>query len=114
MRQAAAPSPWSAVTVRSVADAPVATDDVANTAEESPVAIDVVANDGDVDGDLDPSTVAVTAGPAHGSVVVNPVSGVVTYTPDADFHGTDAFTYRVCDAAANCATAVASVSVSAQ
>ncbi|MBK8386163.1 MAG: cadherin-like domain-containing protein [Candidatus Accumulibacter sp.] len=31
-------------------------------------------------------------GPSHGSVVVN-ADGSFTYTPDADYHGPDSFTY---------------------
>ncbi len=85
------------VTVDAVNDAPVANDDSATTPEDTPVAIDVTANDTDVDGNLDPTSVTVTSGPANGAVAVDPVTGAVTYTPDADFNGTDSFTYEVCD-----------------
>ncbi|MGH2709849.1 MAG: Ig-like domain-containing protein, partial [Actinomycetota bacterium] len=47
---------------------PVATDDVANTTSDTPVAIGVTANDSDPDGNLDPSTVQVTVDPPNGSV----------------------------------------------
>jgi PKD repeat protein len=74
---------------------PAAADDVATTAEDTPVTIPVLANDGD-DAALDPATVAVAAGPAHGTVSVD-AAGAITYTPDADFAGTDTFTYTVKD-----------------
>ncbi len=85
------------ILVLPVNDPPVANDDTATTDEDTPVTIDVVANDTDVDGNLDPTSVTVTSGPANGSVAVDPVTGEVTYTPDADFNGTDSFTYEVCD-----------------
>ncbi len=85
------------ILVLPVNDPPVANDDSGSTDEDTPVIVDVVANDTDVDGNLDPSTVTVISGPADGSVSVDPVTGEVTYTPDADFNGTDSFTYEVCD-----------------
>jgi hypothetical protein len=30
-------------------------------------------------------------------VVIDPATGRIAYVPDTDFHGTDAFTYQVCD-----------------
>ncbi|WP_370277736.1 retention module-containing protein [Pontibacterium sp.] len=89
------------LTVNPVADDPVTVNDSASTNEDVAVAIDVLANDSDVDGDLDPTSVVITAGPSHGSVSVNPTTGVVTYTPDADYHGADSFSYTVDDLAGN-------------
>ncbi len=71
-------------------NAPLATDDGSlatplSTAEDTAVAIDVLANDTDPDGSLDPATVSIVSGPLHGTLSVNAVSGVVTYTPDADY-----------------------------
>src|SRR5438105_6078674 len=37
--------------------------------------------------------------PSHGSVTVN-ADGTFTYTPAANYHGADSFTYTVTDAAA--------------
>jgi uncharacterized repeat protein (TIGR01451 family) len=75
---------------------PVAADDAATTTENMPVVIDVLANDADPDGMLDPATVAVTGGPADGAATVNP-DGTITYTPAPGFTGVDAFTYTVAD-----------------
>ena len=33
----------------------------------------------------------------HGNVIINPTSGKWTYTPEADFHGTDNFTISITD-----------------
>ena len=75
-------------------DAPVAVDDPgASTSEDVAVTVDVLANDSDVDGD-GLSVDSVTQ-PSNGSVVNNGAD--VTYTPDADFNGTDSFTYTVTD-----------------
>ena len=96
------------VTVNDVNDPPVAVDDSDATDEDTPVTISVTANDTDVDGTIDPATVTVVSGPSDGSVSVDPVSGDVTYSPDADYHGTDSFTYKVSDndgATSNVATA---------
>ena len=56
--------------------------------------ITVLANDTDVDGD----TLAVTAASdgAHGTVVING-DGTLTYTPVADYHGEDSFSYTSSD-----------------
>jgi VCBS repeat-containing protein len=80
------------VTVTPVNDAPVASSPPITTAEDTPVNGTVTASD--VDGD--PLTYALTGGPAHGEVTVNP-DGTYTYTPDPDFHGTDTFTVTVSD-----------------
>ncbi|WP_151895358.1 cadherin-like domain-containing protein, partial [Patiriisocius marinistellae] len=85
------------VTVDPVNDGPVAVDDTATTDEDTPVLIDVTANDTDLDGEIDPTTVTIVTAPTNGTVMVDPVTGEVTYTPDPDFNGTDTFEYQVCD-----------------
>ena len=90
---------------------PVANDDGASADAGVAVGIDVVANDTDPDGDLDPITVSVGAGPSQGSVVVNPTTGVVTYTPNITATGSDSFTYQVCDGGGRCDTATVTVTI---
>jgi hypothetical protein len=85
------------VTVNPINDPPVAVDDLATTDEDTPVVIEVTANDTDVDGTIDPTTVTIVSVPSNGLVTVDAVSGDVTYSPDADYHGTDSFTYTVDD-----------------
>ncbi len=73
-------------------DAPVAQNDAATVAEDSgATAIDVLANDADVDGDA--LTVDGASNPDHGTVVVTSDGSGLTYEPDADYCGTDSFTY---------------------
>ena len=75
---------------------PVANNDTATTDENTPVDINVIANDTDSDGTIDPATVIITGNPANGTAVAN-ANGTVTYTPDNGFDGTDTFTYTVND-----------------
>ena len=58
-----------------------------------PVAVDVLANDHDADGD--PLTVVVVGPPTHGGLTL--AEGTLTYTPADEWNGTDEFTYRACD-----------------
>jgi len=85
------------VNVGMVNDDLVAVDDTAETDEDTPVTVQVLANDSDIDGDLLPESVTVTDGPSHGAAEVDPADGSVTYTPDTNFNGTDTFTYLVYD-----------------
>ncbi len=99
------------VTVTPVNDPPVAIDDSATTRIATAVTIDVLANDSDVDGVLDLTSVSVTTAPSDGTTSTG-ADGAVTYTPSADFSGTDTFDYRVCDEAGACANATVTVAVS--
>jgi hypothetical protein len=97
------------VTVTPVNDAPVAAADLANVAEDGSVLIDVLANDGDVDGDA--LTLAAVGVPAHGTAVIE--DGRIRYTPAADYHGADSFSYEIRDPGGLTAGATVSVTVSA-
>ncbi|WP_041523728.1 tandem-95 repeat protein [Gilvimarinus agarilyticus] len=85
------------VSVIGVNDVPVAVADPASVDEDDSVEVDVLANDSDIDGSLDVTTVAIVNDGAHGTAVVSATTGVITYTPDADFNGSDSFTYQVDD-----------------
>lgn len=73
---------------------PVANDDTADTAFNTAVTINVLANDTDANGD----TLSVYGTPtaSHGSVTVN-ADGTLTFTPDADFSGTADICYTISD-----------------
>ena len=73
---------------------PVAMDDNFTTTEDNPVSGDVSGNDSDPDGD--PLDYALDSAPTSGAVTVNS-DGTFTYTPNADFAGTDSFSYSVTD-----------------
>ena len=85
------------INVTGVNDAPVAANDSANSDEDNAVSVDLVNNDSDVDGTVDATTVTIMGQPANGTVAVNSSTGAATYTPDADFNGSDSFTYVVQD-----------------
>ena len=88
-------------------DPPVAVDDAAMTMEETPVVIDVLANDRDPD---DAVTVVQVSNGAGGGVVINP-DGTVTYTPGADFSGIDIFAYRIDDGRGGTDAAVVTITI---
>ncbi|MCH2181060.1 MAG: S8 family serine peptidase [Mariniblastus sp.] len=82
------------VTINAVNDSPVANDDQANTDEDVPVDVNVLANDSDIDGDS--LFISSLSQPSNGSVVDNG-DGTVTYTPNSGYFGSDSFTYTVSD-----------------
>ncbi len=81
-------------TVPNANQGPTANDEGVSTSKNTPITIDVLANDSDPDGD--PLLVFIGNGPTHGSVVVN-ADQTVTYTPDAGFVGNDSFEYSAVD-----------------
>jgi len=85
-----------AVTVTSVNDGPVATDDTGTTAEDAPLAIttaSLLANDTDADGDT--LTFLSVAAASNGTLGLS--GGTVTFTPTANFNGTAGFDYTISD-----------------
>ncbi|MBW3664437.1 MAG: tandem-95 repeat protein [Actinobacteria bacterium] len=98
------------ITVTSVNDAPVAVDDEAATDEDTPVTVDVLANDSDVDGDA--LTVTISTEPTSGSATVTD-TGAVLYTPAADWSGTDTLGYTVADVHGATHTATVTITVAA-
>jgi hypothetical protein len=96
-------------TVTPVNDAPVAVDEAVTVAEDSgATVINVLGNDTDVDGDtltFDGFTQAT-----NGTVSLN--NGVLTYAPNANFNGTDSFTYFVSDGNGGTDTGQVSITVS--
>lgn len=87
---------------------PDAIDDLTTIDEDSGAnAVDVLANDTDANGDT-LTIIAVTQG-ANGSVTFTSTS--VSYTPNADFFGSDSFTYTIDDGNAGTDTATVFVTV---
>jgi len=88
--------------------APMAVNDNAMTDEDTPVDINVLANDSDPDNDT-LNVTAFTQG-AHGAVTINP-DKTVRYAPAQDYFGPDAFTYTISDGHGGTATATVNVTV---
>ncbi|MGR3362944.1 MAG: Ig-like domain-containing protein, partial [Maritimibacter harenae] len=74
---------------------PEAGDDEATGPEDGTITGNVLANDSDAD--ADPVSVIVNSLPQNGTLDLDNASGAYTYTPDADFSGTDGFTYTISD-----------------
>ncbi|WP_244082553.1 Ig-like domain-containing protein [Desulforhabdus sp. TSK] len=88
---------------------PVCLNDVSATDEDVPVVIHVLANDTDPDGDA--LQVKETGQGLHGSASIRP-DGSILYSPQANYHGSDQFTYTVTDGHGGLATATVDVTVS--
>ena len=92
----------------------IANNDVAVTNMNTPIVTNVVANDVDVENQIDLTTLTVIVPPMNGTTSVNNATGVITYTPNLNFYGLDSYTYSICDAGApaiTCDSAVVSMTV---
>jgi hypothetical protein len=87
---------------------PTAGNDAITTPEDTPIDIDVLANDSDIDGDT--ITVTNVTDPPHGSVTINS-DNTVEYTPDTGWIGTDTFDYTISDGEGGEDTATVTVTV---
>jgi hypothetical protein len=109
-----ATGPWAGSATRHAAsksrpfnDPPIAKDDLIDTPEGTPVTFDPLADNGNGPDSAGPNEDAFQAiqviavdpvGTAGGTTAWNPSTGLVTYTPpNADFFGTDTFTYTIED-----------------
>lgn len=87
---------------------PQAADDSAVTEEDTPVAINALANDTDASlGGFQP---VIVTGPQHGRVAVN-TDGTFLYTPAANYFGDDSFTYQLSNGTLNSHLARVSIKV---
>lgn len=100
------------ITVQLVTDSPpVAVADVAEVQEGQRVVIDVLHNDFDVDGNLNPSSVSCDSTPLYGSCVASP-DGFVTYVAMPGVSNRfDSFSYTVCDDLGLCVNGTVTVSI---
>jgi ribosomal protein L24E len=90
---------------------PTAGDDSARVNPGGSVNINVIANDSDPDGTIDPTSIVITSPPAHGTATPNP-DGTVTYVQDGSAATGDSFQYTVLDnqgAVSNTATVTITV-----
>jgi hypothetical protein len=92
-------------------DMPVALDDAATTAEDTPVTIPILANDSDVDGDTLTVTTA-TVPPAQGNCVIN-ANGTLTFTPAANYNNAASISYSISDGKGGSASATVTVTITA-
>jgi len=98
-----------AFTVNPVNDAPVASANAYTLDEDTTLGVPaagVLSNDSDLDGDV--LSAAVVSGPSHGALTLN-ADGSFTYIPEANYNGSDSFTYRAVDTSG--ASSIANVSL---
>ncbi len=97
------------ITVGPANDPPTVVDDAITTNEDTALTTtNVLDNDSDIEGDS--LTVTGFTQPGHGTVMFNG-GGVFTYTPDANFHGLDSFTYTVSDGRGGSASGAVEVTI---
>jgi len=89
-----------------VNDAPIANNQSVTVVEDTPKAITLTATDVE----NDPLTYTIVAQPLHG--VLSGTGANITYTPNADYVGSDSFTFRANDGTLNSNTATVSINVS--
>jgi HD-GYP domain-containing protein (c-di-GMP phosphodiesterase class II) len=87
---------------------PVAIDDQATTKEDTAVIVDVLANDGPDEVELDPASLRIVSS-SSGSVTVG--DGKIRYEPPADSVGEAQITYEICSTSEACDTAAVLITV---
>ncbi len=92
-----------------IGHAPVARNDTTGTLLNKDVLIDVLANDTDVDGNIDPSRLTITSLPASGAQQISVVNGQIHVQVAALYSGTLKFNYQICDTTNLCAQATVTV-----
>ena len=97
------------ITVTPLNDKPVAYAQSVVTQEDTAKVITLTATD--IDNDQDDLVYSIATNPSHGTAVLN--GNQVTYTPAANYNGTDSFTYRVNDGSLNSSPATISITVEA-
>jgi hypothetical protein len=88
---------------------PIAVDDPLSTDEDTPLSDNVLTNDTDADGDA--LTATLVSGPTNDPAFVLNTDGSFTYTPAADFNGSDSFTYKVNDGTVDSNVATVTITV---
>jgi C1A family cysteine protease len=95
------------ITVTAVNDAPVADAQSVTTPEDIAKAVTLTANDPEGDA----LSWHIVAAPAHGTL--SGTAPNLTYTPAADYHGADSFTFKVNDGSVDSNVATISITVTA-
>jgi VCBS repeat-containing protein len=94
--------------IKPVKDAPVAVNDSVSTLQDTPIIINVLENDSDVDDEV----LAISnVGNAVNSSIKKNNDNTITYIPNTGFSGNDSFSYTISDSNGETATAIVSVAV---
>ena len=102
------------ITVTSANDAPTAEDDAYTVDEDESLTVNAASGvlDNDTDPEDDGLTSVVHTHPSHGTLSLA-ADGSFVYTPNANFHGTDSFTYTANDGTDDSGTATVTITVNA-
>lgn len=95
------------ITVKPVNDPPETVAQFVTTEEDAPVDITLEATDTE----NDPLTFSVVDAPLHG--ILSGTAPALTYTPDADYYGTDSFTFKANDGTDDSNVATVSITIDA-
>jgi Bacterial Ig domain len=95
------------VTVTILNNAPVAVNDSATTLSNAAVTVNVLTNDSDPENQA--ISITSSSNPTNGTA--NCTATTCTYTPNANFVGSDSFTYTISDGFGDNATATVSITV---
>ncbi len=98
------------IVTTSVNDFPYAITDTVITDEDVGATINIVKNDYDVDGILIISSLALSVGPDHGSLIFN-YDSTISYTPAPNYFGIDSFRYIICDDQGDCSSGLVLITV---
>src|SRR5204863_195020 len=102
------------LTITAVNDAPLATAESYTTAEDTALTVNAAAglltHATDIDGD--PLTAVLVSGPSHGTLSLSS-DGSFSYTPSANYNGSDSFVYQVNDGTADSNLATVSLTITA-
>jgi VCBS repeat-containing protein len=100
------------ITVNAVNDAPTASGEAYSVDEDNTLTVNaasgLLGNDSDVEADA--LAAVLVSGPSNGSLTLN-TDGSFSYTPDANFNGSDSFTYEVSDSLLTSSTATVTITV---
>jgi VCBS repeat-containing protein len=94
--------------------APLAADDTYSTDEDTPLSVAAPGVlDNDTDAQNDPLTASLVTDPSRAASFTLNADGSFDYSPDANFNGTDSFTYKANDGSLDSNTATVTITVNA-
>ncbi|HNW51807.1 MAG TPA: gliding motility-associated C-terminal domain-containing protein, partial [Prolixibacteraceae bacterium] len=86
----------------------IAVKDTISTGVDLPVEIDPLANDTVEGAEV---TVTIVTEPQNGTYTIDPSTGIISYTPNRDFVGTDEIQYEICTEGGICSAATIEITV---
>ena len=89
---------------------PIANDDYVSTNWMKSISIDLLRNDHDINGDLDPSSLKILTRPEFGDVIPGK-AGIITYVPLQNRVGYDKFYYQISDSCSQRDTAMVTINL---